>query len=158
MGIIQTKKIDKLIELGNFYWNMRNRIIRNCGNSGASMVFQRCTKNIHGANTWIDMFNVSKNNLDELEFYGLKVILNEKPKLTKRERYFLECFEANDWIARCSSGRLYLFGSSPEKNRGIWESKDYGCIVLNNGSFPFITWKSGKAWSKDELMKLEVME
>ena len=35
------------------------------------------------------LFHIGLKNLTELEFYGLKVVLNEKPKLTRKERDFL---------------------------------------------------------------------
>ena len=91
----------------------------------------------------------------------------EKPKLTREERDFLEMFEYVDTcIARDRNGTLKLFEYYPKQESKKWyseicdENHDYSYygICLNSKWFPFITWESGKAWSKKELMELEVVE
>ena len=106
----------------------------------------------------------SEKNLTELEFYGLKVVLNEKPKLTRKEREFLEMFDTDLISIATDKNCLYprLFSDMPVCGSSQWYfcedgNEDYG-IPLRNGLFSFITWESGKAWSKSELMELEVVE
>ena len=102
---------------------------------------------------------ISLCNLTELEFYGLKVVLNEKPKLTKKERDILECIDEDIWIARNKDGTIVAFTGIPEVNKMQWAvSIPYSAISLCPEMYPFITWESGKAWSKAELMELEVVE
>ncbi|MCP1225693.1 hypothetical protein [Sebaldella sp. S0638] len=153
------KNIERLIELKGFEWGKRNRIKENYGSSMNSLVFERLTKSVNGENKWIDMFNVSKNNLDELEFYGLKVMLNEKPKLTRKEKDVAESIEPEFWLSRDMSGDLYLSSHKPDIPKGFnhWRSKGWN-LKINKELFTFITWESGKAWSKAELMELEVAE
>ena len=156
---MQTKQIEKLKELKGFEWGNRNRIKENHGSSMNSLVFERLTKTVNGESKWIDMFNVSANNLDELEFYGLKVILNEKPKLTREDKRFLE---EDFYVARDKNGKLFMYGSPPDNCyiAGSWTntSSNSFCTEMDSSLFPFITWESGKAWSKKELMELEVVE
>ena len=40
----------------------------------------------------------------------------------------------------------------------MWLTDDGIGLILSDDIFNFITWESGKAWSKAELMELEVVE
>ena len=66
------------------------------------------------------------------------------PKLTKREREFLECFThpAFKEIYRKSYG-LYVGTGEPE-----------GALSISDDMFPFI--KPGEVWTFEDLLKLEV--
>ena len=66
------------------------------------------------------------------------------PKLTKRERKFLECFThpAFKEIYRKSYG-LYVGTGEPE-----------GALSISDDMFPFI--KPGEVWTFEDLLKLEV--
>ena len=68
------------------------------------------------------------------------------PKLTKRERKFLECFThpAFKEIYRKSYG-LYVGTGEPE-----------GALSISDDMFPFI--KPGEVWTFEDLLKLEVEE
>ena len=68
------------------------------------------------------------------------------PKLTKREREFLECFThpAFKEIYRKSYG-LYVGTGEPE-----------GALSISDDMFPFI--KPGETWTFEDLLKLEVEE
>ena len=165
---MQTKTIDKLRELDDFIWGEEKENILEsiyCEDiDGTELQFKTNIKNIDGNYEIVNMFEVSEKNLDELEFYGLKVILNEKPKLTREERDFLGMLEDNQtYIAREDNPwGLRLFGFEPTQYDSEWlfidgENEDGG-ICLKSELFPFITWESGKAWSKKELMELEVMD
>ena len=87
--------------------------------------------------------------------------LHENPKLTRQEREFLEVHK-NIYLARNKDGSLWLYTISPsydsevswwKVNRNITEM-----LEINRKTFKFITWKSGKYWSKRDLMKLEVID
>ena len=99
----------------------------------------------------------SEKNLTELEFYGLKVVLNEKPKLTRKERDFLEIHDIETYIARDESGLLVIGNTEPIQENDYWEWEE-NKLYLGESTFNFITWESGKAWSKTELMELEVID
>lgn len=101
---------------------------------------------------------ISERNLEELEFYGLKVILNEKPKLTLEDKEFLE---KEIYVAREQDGKLYLYFGKPRISKcgTYWDVYSETLFAQIDGDrFPFITWESGKAWSKAELMELEVID
>lgn len=111
-----------------------------------------------------EIINVSEKNLSELEIFGLKVIVREEPKLTIKERYFLECINEDadeTYIARDEDGGIYCFLKLPKIMNDYWSrNSDNGiyCFRIFETLFSFITWESQKAWSKEELMKLEVVE
>ena len=158
------KNIDKLRELDGFIWGEdKENILESIyyeDVDGTELQFKRNIKNIDGKYETINMFEISEKNLDELEFYGLKVILNEKPKLTREEKEYIE---AEWYIARDKDNKLFLYHIHPNRNEEYeeWEpsiSSRTCAIDINRTLFPFITWESGKAWSKSELMELEEEE
>ena len=64
------------------------------------------------------------------------------------------------YITRDKRGRLSLHTEKPQKDENGWFTKwepwgdfCYGYILPNN-ILSFITWESGKIWSKKELMDL----
>ena len=160
---MQTKTIDKLRELDGFIWGEEKENILEsiyCEDiDGTELQFKRNIKNIDGNYEIVNMFEISEKNLDELEFYGLKVILNEKPKLTSGEKYIIECIDGEIWLARNKDGSIMMFSENPEVFKMTWSVDiEHSLIPLNPELFKFITWESGKAWSKAELMELEVVD
>ena len=166
---MQTKNIEKLEELKGFEWEYNGKHFKI---AYLKLYVQPAQPEINGLNLiQIDSINfhgdiqaetirrIGEKNLTELEFYGLKVILNEKPKLTEKEWDILECIDEDIWIARNKDGTIVAFTGIPEVNKMQWAvSFPYSAISLCPEMFPFITWESGKAWSKSELMELEVVE
>ena len=163
---MQTKTIDKLEELKGYEWEYKNaEFILESTRDGILLLRQKNAIYTDSKMGVVALKAISLCNLTELEFYGLKVILNEKPKLTREEKVFLELLEDNYvYIARSQDSSLSLFNDEPRQATEDWyisfhecEDDDYGLLLLCQ-SFPFITWESGKAWSKAELMELEVVE
>ena len=154
------KNIDKLRELDGFIWGEdKENILESIyyeDVDGTELQFKRNIKNIDGKYETINMFEISEKNLDELEFYGLKVVLNEKPKLRRKEQ---ERISRESYFARDMNGNLYEYLDKPRQSKefGRWQT-DYAFIQINSDLFTFITWESGKAWSKSELMELEVVD
>ena len=85
------------------------------------------------------------------------MITSEAIKLNRKERAFLLPFEDSIWIARDLDGGLYLYFKEPERMKSHWLADWDSCRKLNEKYFEFITWESGKVWSKVELMRLEVI-
>lgn len=158
---MEIKHINKLRELDGFNWEgnmLRSIYVKD--EYGTELNLKRKIKYIDGSFKTVILFEVSEKNLSELEFYGLKVVLNEKPKLTKKERGFLECHGDNFFIARSKDNSLSIFEIMPEQCLSRYWGRSFrdDRLVINNNLFKFITWESGKAWSKSELMELEVVE
>lgn len=76
------------------------------------------------------------------------------PKLAKAEKGFCEILD-DGYIARDKNGDLYLYNNPPYVTETDWRECGH-CTKLCSNFFPFITWESGKAWSMEELLKLEV--
>lgn len=77
------------------------------------------------------------------------------PKLTKAERGFCEILQIG-YIARDENGNLFVYNDLPRRSKLVWLGSTW--IKLDCSLYPFITWKSGKAWSIEELLELEVEE
>ena len=78
------------------------------------------------------------------------------PTLTAKERAFCEIVRSG-YIARDSDMTLWVFPSEPSERYGIWGSADDECAFnIIGGVFRFITYESGKSWSIEELLQLEV--
>ena len=166
---MNTINIEKLEELINEKWNFNKKKFKleKSYMVGATVVLHMLNnkENTNGEEEDKAVFWVNEKNYKQLEFYGLKVILNEKPKLTREEKVFLELLEDNYvYIARSQDSSLSLFNDEPRQASEDWyisidecEDDDYGILLLRQ-TFPFITWESGKAWSKAELMELKVID
>lgn len=151
------KFIDKLEDLEGFEWSYKNAefILESVSEELLSLK----QKNVIYSNGIIGVINlkpITLCNLSELGLFGLKVVLNEKPKLTRQEQ---ECISQERYFARDKSGSLYEYLDKPQQSKKyeLWQS-DYDFVLIDSNLFPFITWESGKAWSKAELMELEVVE
>ena len=160
---MKTKTIDKLEDLKGYEWEERGLKLKLDGFDIKNQTLQLHSENfLSEIGDYIGRFEfvVSKYNLEQLEFYGLKVILNEKPKISVADKEFLE---KEMYFAREGNGTLYVYFEKPVQDieDGQWEVSTYNtfdCFPIDEEKFPFITWESGKAWSKAELMELEVVE
>lgn len=88
----------------------------------------------------------------------------EPLKLTKAERAFCESLVPGCYIARDSSGDLYIYIGKPVKGRMVWGTPDEMCEhwshlgAIFNVSFPFVKWEDEKPWKVEDLLKLEVLD
>ena len=156
---MQTKTIDKLEDLKDYKWTYNGKdFILNCCNGGWILIQKNCI-DFKGEVRNFPLMTITLKNLTELEFYGLKVILNEKPKLTSGEKYIIECIDGEIWLARNKDGSIMMFSENPEVFKMTWSVDiEHSLIPLKPELFKFITWESGKAWSKAELMELKVID
>ena len=156
---MQTKHIEKLEDLKDYKWTYNGKdFILNCCNGGWILIQKNCI-DFKGEVRNFPLMTITLKNVTELEFYGLKVILNEKLKLTRKERNLLEC-HGDIYIARDKEGILYLYTKEPREQQypDMWLTDDGIGLILSDDIFNFITWESGKAWSKAELMELKVID
>ena len=158
---MQTKTIDKLEDLNGFEWEYKGKKFKiydpECFPDKLMLATIIISANT-GKDIEKDLFPVGLKNVKELEFYELKIIINEKPKLTKEDKEFLE---KDFYVTRDTARNLFLFFEKPIQNQttGLWDSEtSLNLYIEEDRLFPFITWDSGKAWSKAELMELEVID
>ena len=85
----------------------------------------------------------------------------ERPKVTKRERAFLELV-GSGWIARDSEGELYYYNQEPKKGSATWcgvptkaHARIDNALCLY---FEFIKWDEDEPRKVEDLLQLEVME
>lgn len=77
------------------------------------------------------------------------------PKLTKKERVFCEIVR-HGYITRDKDGSLCVYDSFPAQRTLNWVEDRW--VNIDSDTFQFITWESGKAWSIESLLRLEVEE
>ncbi len=86
---MQTKHIEELEELKGFEWEYKNKKFLLLDAVAFDDMLTLVDKNYIDADGYMSekrYRSFSLKNLTELEFFGLKVVLNEKPKITKEER------------------------------------------------------------------------
>jgi hypothetical protein len=156
MKIITINKLQNLINKGWEYNNKKFILLNNEYYAETlSLVDLKC-KFPNGDVEDKHLGAISLKNLSELEFYGLKVVLNKKPKLFVSDKKLLG---EDLYVARDKCGTLYFYFGHPKRNELDNEWCQTGALLrIADGRFPFITWESGKAWSRSELMGLEVEE
>ena len=158
MSILEKLNIEELEDLKGYEWEYKNaEFILESTRDGILSLRQKNAIYTDSKMGVVALKAISLCNLTELEFYGLKVVLSEKPKLTRKERGFLEIHDIETYIARDESGLLVIGNTEPIQENDYWEWEE-NKLYLGESTFNFITWESGKAWSKAELMELEVID
>ena len=89
----------------------------------------------------------------------------ERPKLTKKERKFLELLEGKDvWFAteKDSIHKIpVVYTEKPVKNASTWSGSNIitqSFRLFIDVKFDFIKWEDKEPWHISELLKLEVEE
>ena len=102
----------------------------------------------------IEKFDIMKVYKD----YTLTELLwerKEKSQLTEDEKVILRNLPKEyKWIARDSSGMVYMFIEKPEKGQAIWYGFGQPMIPFYH-LFQFITWEGKEPYSIEELLKGE---
>ena len=159
---METKYIEELKNLADYKWDYKNKIfdIKFHNNDLIFVNMLNHTSSTGLESPYDSILKISKKNLSELELFGLKVIIDEKPKITRKERNLLECFPLPKYFTRDKNGWLCMYANEPILHQypDAWGGDNELNIVLSNELFKFITWESQKAWTKEELMGLEVMD
>ena len=103
------------------------------------------------------------NDLNEFDImkvykdYTCKELLwerKEEPKLTEDEKVILRNLpKGYKWIARDSSGMVYIYTQRPTKLSCIWSGNSFGGIVIPfDYLFQFIKWEDEEPYSIEELL------
>lgn len=85
----------------------------------------------------------------------------EKPKISKKDRAFLEYLGRElKYIVRSKSGNLIACQNIIEKSEDGWviDSGVIKSLLRLNIDFPMVKWEDDKPWSIEELKNLEICE
>lgn len=88
----------------------------------------------------------------------------EQPKISKKDRAFLDYLKGHKYIARDYGGKLYAYTSMPVKQSDCWGDTDcWGDIDCKSLTrldidFPMIKWSDSEPWKVEDLKKLEVVD
>ena len=82
-----------------------------------------------------------------------------KPKLTKKEKTFVDLMGADLYLARSIDGSLFLYNTMPFKTEYDWigHAGYFSMQEFEDLEFSFIKWEDEEPWSIEELSKLEVI-
>lgn len=82
----------------------------------------------------------------------------EQPKISKKDRAFLDYLKDYKYMARDKNGGLYAYTSVPTRTNTRW--MDATCINLCSLDicFPMVKWSDEALWVIDFLKKLEVVD
>ena len=155
--MVIVKEIENLSELDGFEWSHNGRVLCIRAKMKDRILVKLKERYIESRKL---LLALRQRDLIDLEFLGLKIKILEKPKITKEEKILLDkLFFDNEFIARDKDGSISIYPEEPLQRCDQWYMDEANnCTRLINDSFKFITWESGKAWTKEELLKLEVME
>ena len=85
----------------------------------------------------------------------------EQPKISKKDRAFLDYLKGYEYMTRDDSGKLYVYISTPIKRLACacWGTVDT-CKSLAglDIDFPMVKWSDDEPWKIDDLKKLEVCD
>lgn len=85
----------------------------------------------------------------------------EQPKISKKDRAFLDYLKGYEYMTRDDSGKLYVYISTPIKRLACacWGTVDT-CKSLAglDIDFPMVKWSDDEPWKIDDLKKLEVVD
>lgn len=85
----------------------------------------------------------------------------EKPKISKKDKVFLDYLKEYKCVARDGDGKLYAYAFIPKKILGCasWgvdgDSKNISKLSID---FPMVKWEDEEPWFIKDLKKLEVVE
>lgn len=82
----------------------------------------------------------------------------EQPKISKKDRAFLDYLKGHKYIARDYGGKLYAYTSMPVKQSDCWGDTDCKSLTRLDIDFPMVKWSDDKPWKIEDLKDLEVVD
>lgn len=81
----------------------------------------------------------------------------EQPKISKKDRAFLDYLKYYKYMARDSCGELYVYITKPKKGLRNWADARFKSLARLDIDFPMVKWSDDEPWKIDDLKKLEVV-
>lgn len=82
----------------------------------------------------------------------------ERPKISKKDRAFLDYLKDYKYMARDCDGELYVYITKPKKGLRNWADARFKSLRGLDIDFPMVKWEDDKPWLIEDLKKLEVVE
>ena len=82
----------------------------------------------------------------------------EQPKISKRDRTFLDYLKDYKYMARDKNGDLYAYTSVPIRTNTCWRDATCKNLCSLDICFPMVKWSDAEPWKIDDLKKLEVVD
>lgn len=82
----------------------------------------------------------------------------ERPKISRKDRAFLDYIEGYKYIARDGDGELYVYITKPKKGLRNWADARFKSLRGLDIGFPMVKWSDAEPWKIEDLKDLEVCE
>lgn len=82
----------------------------------------------------------------------------EQPKISKKDRAFLDYLKDFKYMARDKNGNLYAYTSAPIRTNTHWRDATCKNLCRLDICFPMVKWSDEALWVIDFLKKLEVVD
>lgn len=82
----------------------------------------------------------------------------ERPKISKKDRAFLDYLKDYKYMARDGDGELYVYITKPKKGLRNWADARFKSLAGLDIDFPMVKWSDDEPWKIDDLKKLEVAD
>lgn len=82
----------------------------------------------------------------------------EQPKISKRDRAFLDYLKDYKYMARDKNGDLYAYTTVPIRTTTRWRDATCKNLCSLDICFPMVKWSDAALWVIDNLKKLEVVD
>lgn len=82
----------------------------------------------------------------------------ERPKISKKDRAFLDYIEGYKYMARDGDGELYVYITKPKKGLRNWADARFKSLAGLDIDLPMVKWSDDEPWKIEDLKKLEVVD
>ena len=82
----------------------------------------------------------------------------ERPKISKKDRAFLDYLGDYEYMTRDKNGDLYAYTSVPIRTTTCWRDATCKNLCSLDICFPMVKWSDEALWVIDNLKKLEVVD
>lgn len=82
----------------------------------------------------------------------------EQPKISRKDRAFLDYLKDYKYMARDKNGDLYAYTSIPIRTTTCWRDATCKNLCSLDICFPMVKWSDAALWVIDFLKKLEVVD
>ena len=82
----------------------------------------------------------------------------EQPKISKKDRAFLDYLKGYEYMTRDGDGELYVYITKPKKGLRNWADARFKSLRGLDIGFPMVKWSDAEPWKIDDLKKLEVVD
>lgn len=82
----------------------------------------------------------------------------EQPKISKKDRAFLDYLKGYEYMTRDGDGELYAYITKPKKGIRNWADARFKSLAGLDIDLPMVKWSDDGPWKIEDLKELEVVD